>query len=254
MSALLVEVYRDALDLILGGTYDIAGATLAVSLLDDTATLLDLDDTGLTYDQSSDTHSVDVVAIASQSWVWDGDTRTDALVPGSAVTWTPAADESFRWAYIYDTANDKPPIAKVTFDGTATVTGDGATTHTLDIAAIVRFRLYSDFDPQPLGGVTRPLILKDTDAVYWRVTAPAGVLTTEVTSETDDTDAFLTSPDTTTWLLVVGTDGSVSASGAGTLDPGDRLFDDTHPCLLPTGDATVIHTLTVDNTGTLSVT
>lgn len=251
MSAILVEVFRDAQELMLAGTYDIAAATLAISLLDTTATLLDVDTTGLTYDQSSDTHSVNTAAITSQAWVWDAATRTNALVPSGSIGWTAGGSETFRHGYLYDTANTKPPIALITWPADTTVV---AGAHVLDIGALLRVRLYTDLAPAPLGSVMRPLVLKDTDLVYWRVTAPGGTLTTATTSEVDDTDAFLTSPDATTWLLVVSVTGVVTAVNTGTLDPGDRLFDTSLPCLLPTGNPAVLHTLTVDNSGVLTVT
>lgn len=253
--AAVVEIYRDALALMLGGTYDVASASLAISILDDTATLLGIDATGLTYDQSVDAHSLQTVAVSGQSFTWDPSTRASVLVPGSAPTWVPGVLQTFKHAYLYDTANTHPPLALITWPSDQSAASGIA--HTITLDALLRFRMWSSSDPAPVGNIFRPVVVTDVNAVNWRLYAntTGPVLNTIITSEFDPNHVYLTSPDLTLWMLKVDIAGVVTTDNTVPFVDGDRVFDNSaFPCLLPSSDPTTQYVLSVDNAGVLSVT
>jgi len=139
---------------------------------------------------------------------------------------------------------------------TATATGVTITiarVHALSLDALLRLRMWTDLSPTPLGSVYYPIVIADTSGANWRLVALTGALATMATSEVDLTHAFLTSPDSTLWMLQVNTSGAVSAVNTGTFTSGDRLYSTSNPCLLPSADPTVQYVLSVSDTGALSV-
>jgi len=251
----LAEKYLDGLELILGGTYDIAAEALAISILDPTWTPMGIDATGLTFDASAITEVLHTINITSQAWTWDADTRTLALVPTGTISYNVGTGtEDFRYAVLHDQDNAHPPFVLITWPITVTAAAT-EDPQTFPFDSLMSFRLFSDAQPAPQSNVYTPVVLQDSNGFYWRVTALASTLGTLATTEADDRDVYLTSPDAATHLLSVSTSGVVTAAVAGsTPTAGARIFDTARPCLLPSEDPAVQHILTCSNAGTLTVT
>ena len=240
--------------LLLSGTYDVTAVTLAIDLLDDTWSPIDVNDIAMTaYDNSAETHDVQTIPITSQVWAYDADTRQYQLTQTDVgpLAFTPGGTISFKYGLLYDVDNAHVPLALYTWPDVQTV---GGISHDLDIPGLILTRLYGATDPTPLQSAMDTLILTDVDSGHWRVTAFSGALGSLATTEVDLRQSWLTSPDTTLWLLVVDNTGVVTATSTGVLADGDRVFDADQPCILPDSTPGTLHVLTVDDSGVLTVT
>lgn len=125
----------------------------------------------------------------------------------------------------------------------------------IPIEVLFGIRLVSGLEPTPLLGIAVPLILKDADDDYRRITG-AGVSDGSQnfpTTEVDDREAWLYSPNGTLWKLLVAGDGALTTTSVGTPADDARIFDMVdRPCRIPNGITGATVTLAVSNAGVLS--
>lgn len=248
------QQFTAGMDLILSGAYDIAAASLAITVLDPTWDVMGLNDTPLIFNVSAEPEALHTMSIASQAWSWDYTTRTRVLVPSVSPSFNVGTGtEQFQYAVLHDIDNAHAPFVLYSWPTPITV-DSAADPQIFPVPSLLSIRLFADSQPAPQSNVYTPVILQDSIGQYWRVTALAGSLGAVATTEADTRHTFLTSPDGATHLLSVSTTGVVTAAASGST-PGatDRVFTTARPCLLPSENATIQRLLTVGNTGTLTV-
>lgn len=246
--------FRAGLELILSGAYDIASASLAITVLDPTWDVMDINATPLVFNVAAEPEALHTMAIASQAWSWDAATRTRVLVPFASPSFdVGAGTETFRYAVLHDVDNAHAPFVLYEWPADITVSA-AADPQIFPMPSLLSVRLFSDSQPAPQGNVYTPLVLQDSVGNFWRVVSLSGTLGTVATTEADTRDAYLTSPDSATHLLSVSTTGVVTAAASGsTPGVGDRVFTTARPCLIPSDEPSIQEVLTVSNIGTLTV-